>query len=143
VVIGDNTSIGDGTRVGSFCDIGRDVVIGKNCNIQAHATISSSCIIGDNVFIAPNSSLLNDKYPKSDLLTPPQVRDNAVVGGGATILPGVVIGESSVVAAGSVVTRNVQPRTVVVGAPAKAVMTVGDYENKRDKFIKAWRQVEE
>ena len=62
-----DTKIGDGTLIGSFVDLGKDVVLGKNCNIQAHVTISNGCVLGDNVFIAPNSSLLNDKYPKSSL----------------------------------------------------------------------------
>ncbi|MCO7174481.1 hypothetical protein NIA70_20285, partial [[Clostridium] scindens] len=47
-----------------FVDLGKDVTLGKNCNIQAHVTISNGCVLGDDVFIAPNSSLLNDKYPK-------------------------------------------------------------------------------
>ena len=51
-MIGDGTRIDDGTLVGSFCDIGKEVTIGRNCNIQAHATISNGCRIGSNVFIA-------------------------------------------------------------------------------------------
>ena len=70
VVLGNDVKIGDGTKIGSFVDIGKDVKIGKNCIIQAHVTISNGCILGDNVFIAPNSSLLNDKYPKSSFMTP-------------------------------------------------------------------------
>ena len=134
VVIGDNARIGDGTCVGSFCDIGKDVVIGRNCNIQAHVTISNGCKIGDNVFIAPNSSLLNDKYPRSDLLTPPVVEDHAVIGGGVTVLPDVVIGEKSVVGAGSVVTKDVPSRTVVAGVPARAVMGLQEYEAKQKDY---------
>ena len=94
VVIGDNTIIGDGTIIGSFCDLGKNVVLGKNCNIQAHVTISNGCVLGDNVFIAPNSSLLNDKYPKSTFMTPPIIKNGARIGGGVTILPDVTIGEN-------------------------------------------------
>jgi acetyltransferase-like isoleucine patch superfamily enzyme len=141
VVIGDNTKIGDGTLIGSFCDIGKDVVLGKNCNIQAHVTISNGCRLGDNVFIAPNSSLLNDKYPKSQFMTPPIIKDNAVIGGGVTILPDVTIGESAVIGGGSVVTKNVPPRTVLAGDPAKIVMTLEDYEAKRKSFIKSRSKV--
>jgi UDP-2-acetamido-3-amino-2,3-dideoxy-glucuronate N-acetyltransferase len=139
VVIGDNTEIGDETCVASFCDIGKNVVIGKNCNIQAHVTISNGCKIGNNVFIAPNSSLLNDRYPVSSLLTPPIVRDNAVIGGGATILPGLTINEDSIIAAGSVVTKNVPKRVVVKGVPAETVMTIEEYKAKRETFIKMKR----
>jgi acetyltransferase-like isoleucine patch superfamily enzyme len=141
VVIGDDTKIGDGTIIGSFCDIGKNVVVGKNCNIQAHVTISNGCIIGDNVFIAPNSSLLNDKYPKSPLLTPPVIKDGAVIGGGVTVLPDVTVGEKAVIGSGSVVTKNVPPRTVAYGVPAAVVMSLEEYEAKRRGFISARRRV--
>ncbi|MGD0996118.1 MAG: acyltransferase [Candidatus Bathyarchaeia archaeon] len=141
VVIGDNTKIGDGTIIGSFCDIGKNVVLGKNCNIQAHVTISNGCILGNNVFIAPNSSLLNDKYPKSSFMTPPVIKDNVVIGGGVTILPDVTVGEKAVIGGGSVVTKNVPPRTVATGVPATVVMTLEEYEAKRDAFIEARRKV--
>jgi len=137
VVIGDNTKIGDGTCIGSFVDIGKNVTIGKKCNIQAHVTISNECILGDNVFIAPNSSLLNDKYPKSNLLTAPIVKDNVVIGGGVTVLPSVVLGENSVIGGGSVVAASVPPGKVLMGVPAKEVMTKEEYEAKREAFLKA------
>jgi acetyltransferase-like isoleucine patch superfamily enzyme len=135
VVIGDRTKIGDGTNIGSFVDLGKDVVLGKNCNIQAHVTISNGCVLGDDVFIAPNSSLLNDKYPKSSFMTPPTIRDGARIGGGVTILPNITVGEKAVVGGGSVVTKNVEPKTVVAGCPAKKVMTLTQFEAKREKFL--------
>ena len=141
VVIGDGTRIGDGTVIGSFCDIGKNVVIGKNCSIQTHATISNGCKVGDDVFIAPNSSLLNDRYPKSSLLTPPQIEDNAVVGGGVIILPGVTVGKKAVVAAGSVVTKDVPAREVVLGVPAKKTMSLEEYQAKRERYIGQRRSV--
>jgi acetyltransferase-like isoleucine patch superfamily enzyme len=137
VVIGDNTRIGDGARIGSFCDIGRDVVIGKNCILQAQVTISNKCRLGDDVFIGPNSSLLNDKFPHSRCLTPTVVRDNVVIGGCVTVLPNVTVGENSVIAAGSVVTKDIPSETVVRGVPAKTMMTRQEYETKRKMFIKA------
>ncbi|MDI6805941.1 MAG: DapH/DapD/GlmU-related protein [Candidatus Bathyarchaeia archaeon] len=137
VVIGDNTKIGDGTRIGSFCDIGRDVVIGKNCIVQAHVTISNECQLGDNVFIGPNSSLLNDKFPHSRCLTPSIIKSNVVIGGCVTILPNVTVYENSIIAAGSVVTKDVPPMTLVKGVPAKPMMTRQEYENKRKAFIEA------
>jgi len=135
VVIGDNTRIGDGARIGSFCDIGRSVVIDKNCIIHAHVTISNECKIGDNVFIGPNSSLLNDKFPHSGCLTPAMIKDNVVIGGCVTILPNVTVHENSVIAAGSTVTKDVPPNTVVKGIPAKPMMTKQEYETKRKAFI--------
>jgi UDP-2-acetamido-3-amino-2,3-dideoxy-glucuronate N-acetyltransferase len=143
VVIGDGTKIGDGTVVGSFVDIGKNVVLGKNCNIQAHVTISNGCVLGDNVFIAPNTSLLNDKYPKSSFLNPPMIKDGARIGGGVTILPNVTVGEKSVVGGGSIVTKDVPPKTVVAGTPAKKVMSLEEYEAKRDAFIKTQRKAKQ
>ena len=135
VVIGDGTKIGDDTLIGSFVDLGKNVTLGKNCNIQAHVTISNGCVLGDNVFIAPNSSLLNDKYPKCSLLTPPIIKDGAAIGGGVTILPSVTIGEKAVVGGGSVVTKDVKPGTVVAGCPAKVVMSLEQFEAKREAFL--------
>jgi UDP-2-acetamido-3-amino-2,3-dideoxy-glucuronate N-acetyltransferase len=143
VVIGDNTKIGEGTTIGSFVDIGKNVTLGKKCNIQAHVTISNGCILGDNVFIAPNSSLLNDKYPKSSFMTPLIIKDNAIIGGGVTILPSVTVGEKAVVGGGSVVAKDVAARTVVAGAPAKFVMNLDEYEAKRNAFIQAQRKVQQ
>lgn len=137
VVVGDNTTIGDETRIGSFCDIGKDVVIGKNCIIQAQVTISNECKLGNNVFVGPNTSLLNDKFPHSGCLTPSIIKDNVVVGGCVTILPNVTVGENAVVAAGSVVTKDVPPRIVMKGVPAEKMMTKQEYERKRRSFIKA------
>jgi len=142
VVIGDNTKIGDGTIIGSFVDLGKDVVLGKNCNIQAHVTISNGCVLGDNVFIAPNSSLLNDKYPMSGFLSPPKICHGAAIGGGVTILPNVTVGERAVVGGGSVVTKNVPAETVVAGCPAKKVMTLQEFEAKREEFLAEKQRVE-
>ena len=141
VVIGDGTKIGEGTIIGSFCDIGKNVVIGKRCNIQAHVTISNAVVLGDDVFIAPNSSILNDKYPKSTFLSPPVIKDGAAIGGGVTVLPDVTIGEKAVIGGGSVVTKNVPPRTVSCGVPAAVVMSLDEYEAKRKGFIEAKRRV--
>jgi acetyltransferase-like isoleucine patch superfamily enzyme len=137
VVIGDNTKIGDGTCIGSFCDIGKRVIIGQHCSVQAHVTISNECKIGSHVFIGPNSSLLNDKFPHSRSLTPSIVENGVVIGGCVTILPSITVGSNSVVAAGSVVTKNVLPETVVKGIPAKLMMTRKEYETKRKAFIRS------
>lgn len=136
VVIGDNTKIGDGSRIGSFVDIGKDVVIGRDCNIQTHVTISNGCHVGNDVFIAPNSTLLNDKFPVSERLTPPLIEDEAVIGGCAVILPNVKVGEGAVVAAGSLVSKDVDPGIVVKGVPAEPMMTKKEYETKKKAFVK-------
>jgi UDP-2-acetamido-3-amino-2,3-dideoxy-glucuronate N-acetyltransferase len=136
VVIGDNTKIGDNTVIGSFCDIGKDVRIGKDCCLQAHLTISNGCILEDGVFIAPNTSLLNDKYPRSGINSPPTIKKNAVIGGGVIVLPGVTIGEQAVVGGGSVVTANISACTVHKGLPNREIMSLEEYIHKREEFRK-------
>jgi acetyltransferase-like isoleucine patch superfamily enzyme len=141
VVIGDGTKIGDGTLIGSFCDIGKNVVIGKRCNIQAHVTISNGVVLGNDVFIAPNTSILNDKYPKSSFLSPPVIKEGVAIGGGVTVLPDVTVGEKAVIGGGSVVTKNVPPRTVSCGVPAVIIMSLEEYEAKRKSFVEPKRKV--
>jgi maltose O-acetyltransferase len=69
------------------------------------------------------------------LLTPPTIKDGAQIGGGVTILPNVTVGEKAIVGGGSVVSKDVQPKTVVAGCPAKVVMSLEVYEAKREDFI--------
>lgn len=116
--IHSTAKIGAGSKICAFCDIGKYVVIGKNCNIQSHVTVSNKCKIGNNVFIGPNTSLLNDKH-MDGTIEPVIVEDYVKIGGGVVVLPRVRIGERAIVGAGSVVTQNVQPLTVVFGNPAK------------------------
>ncbi len=137
VVIGDGTRIGDNTIVGSFCDIGKSVTIGNNCCLQAHVTLSNGCLLEDDVFIAPNTTLLNDKYPRSGFITAPTVKKGAVIGGGVTVLPNVIIGEKAVVGGGSVVTANIPACKVHKGLPNRQTMDLAEYFRKREEWKRA------
>lgn len=148
--VSQDVEVGDGTRIygrvnlygckigknciiGSFVEIRKTVAIGNNCKIQAFAFIPEGVTIEDNVFIGPHACFTNDKYPRacnrdgslqneSDWkLEKTVVKKGASIGANATILPGITIGENSMVAAGSVVTADVPPNTLVKGSPAKAV----------------------
>ncbi len=136
----ESKQIGNGTKIWAFVHVLPGAVIGSDCNICDFVFIENQVTIGDrttiksgvqiwdgvtigsDVFIGPNVTFSNDKYPKSKnkefelLLT--FVEDNASIGANATILPGISIGANAVIGAGSVVTKNVQPGTTVVGNPA-------------------------
>jgi acetyltransferase-like isoleucine patch superfamily enzyme len=125
--------IGDGTKVGAFVEIQKNAKIGKNVKISSHTFICEGVTIEDNVFIGHNVSFINDKYPRSTnsdgslqheedwKVVPIYVKKGASIGTSATILCGVTIGENAIVGAGSVVTKDVSPNTVVAGVPAKVI----------------------
>lgn len=135
--------IGKGTKVWQFVVILKGAQIGDNCNICAHSLIEGDVIIGnnvtiksgvylwdairieDNVFIGPNASFANDKFPRSkqypDVFQSILIKKGASIGANATILPGLTIGEYAMVGAGAVVTKDIEPYSVVVGNPAKKI----------------------
>lgn len=122
-------SIGDDSRVGTFVEVQRDAVIGKRVRVQSHSFICSGIVIEDDVFISHNVSFINDRYPTAPKAAPPgtwtqestRVCRGATIGTGSVVLCGLTIGEGAVVGAGSVVTRNVPPHTIVAGAPARVL----------------------
>ena len=112
--------IGEKTRIGAFVEIGEGAVVGKNCKIETGAFIPPGTIIGNNVFIGPHATICNSKHPMTgQAFEPVVVEDDAVIGAGAVILPGVRIGYRAVVGAGAVVTKGVLPMQTVYGNPAK------------------------
>jgi len=140
VEIGENTLLGDGAsireqcRIGSYCILGRNVVVNYNTTIgnrtkaMDNAQITGNCTIGDDVFISMMVGTANDNVVRGDFdekrIIGPTIEDSAIIGLGALLLPGVRIGTEAIVAAGSVVTRDVAPRTVVAGVPARFVKTL-------------------
>jgi len=128
--------IGDRTQIGTFVEIQKGAKIGRNCKISSHTFICEGVTIEDNVFIGHSVTFINDRYPRAtspggSLQTdddweciPTLVKKGASIGSGATLLSGVTIGENTIVGAGSVVTRNVPPGTIVAGNPAKALRKI-------------------
>ena len=132
--IGSNLTIGKGCSIGALSHIGRNVTIGDECRIQGCVYIADECVLGKAVFIGPNATLLNDRFPPSgnkELWQPIMVGDNAVIGGGATVVPGCDIGENAVLGAGSVLTKSLPNDEVWAGNPAKYLMSRQDYDAKR------------
>lgn len=114
-VIEDNVSLGTGVIIEGNCEIG------SNVNLQSLVYIPTNSKIGNHVFIGPNAVLTNDKYPPhgGQNLSGPIISDYAAIGANVTILPGIHIGRGSLVAAGSVVTRDVPEKTLAIGSPAR------------------------
>mgnify|MGYP001387197414 CR=1 FL=1 len=126
-------SIGSGTNIGALSHIGRDVTIGEKCKVQGLVYIADGCIIGNEVFIGPNATLTNDRHPPSGgKWSPVVVEDKVVIGANATIVAGVRLCEGCVIGAGSVVTEEVPSGQVWAGNPAKFLMTLEQYESRRD-----------
>ena len=130
--------IGDNSKIGTFVEIQKGTKIGKSCKISSHTFICEGVTIEDNVFVGHNVTFLNDTYPRAtsedgSLQTeddwaciPTLVKKGASIGSSATLLGGIKIGENAIVGAGSVVTRDVPPNTIVAGNPAKVLRMIDD-----------------
>jgi acetyltransferase-like isoleucine patch superfamily enzyme len=129
-------AVGDESKIGAFVEIQKNATVGRRCKISSHTFICEGVTIEDHVFIGHGVTFTNDSYPRAttaggELQTesdwkvePTLVKRGASIGSGATILPNVVIGEGAIVGAGSVVTRDVPPRTIVAGNPARVLRNV-------------------
>ncbi|SFS33870.1 acyltransferase [Marininema halotolerans] len=135
--IGDNVLIGDQALVREKCLIGDDVVIGcqvavenqveigSRTKIQTNAYITAYSRLEEEVFIAPGVTTTNDNFmgrteKRFQLIRGPIIKQGARVGGGAILLPGVVVSTESFIAAGAVVHRDTEPATVYIGVPARS-----------------------
>jgi acetyltransferase-like isoleucine patch superfamily enzyme len=139
VIVGDQTCVRERVVVGDDVVIGRgsfvenDVTIGALTKIQAMAYITAYSTLEDNVFIAPCVVTTNDNFMgrterRHELIKGPTIRRGARIGGGAVLCPGIEIGEDAFVGAGAVVTKDVEPRMLVVGSPARVLRQVADDE---------------
>lgn len=127
--------VGDNTKIGAFVEIQKNAKVGKNCKVSSHTFICEGVTIEDNVFIGHGVTFINDPYPRATsnghLQTEADwkvertlVKKGASIGSGATILSKVTVGENAIVGAGSVVTLDVPPNTIVVGNPAKILRVI-------------------
>ena len=129
-------TIGDNSKIGTFVEIQKNAEIGRNVKVSSHTFICEGVQIEDDVFVGHNVSFINDKYPRATsadgaLQTEADwqvirtvVKRGASIGTSCTILCGVTIGEGAIVGAGSIVTRDVPPYTVVAGNPARILRKV-------------------
>ena len=123
VQIRENASIGDHCILSKDVYIDHGVSIGHRCKIQNSVSVYHGVTVGDDVFVGPNVAFTNDRVPRAFNpdweITPTRIETGASIGANATIVCGVTIGEYAMVAAGSVVTRDVPPYTLVKGNPAR------------------------
>ncbi len=139
VILGDQSCVRERVEIGDDVVLGRgsyienDTTVGALTKIQAEAYITAYSTLEDNVFIAPCVVTTNDNYmgrteKRLSQMRGPTIRRGARVGGGAILCPGVEIGEEAFVGAGAVVTKDVPPRKLVVGSPARVLREVPDEE---------------
>jgi len=126
-------AIGDETKIGAFVEIQKNATVGRRCKVSSHTFICEGVTIEDEVFIGHGVTFINDTYPRATTaggalqtesdwtVEKTLVRTGASIGSGSTILANVVIGERAIVGAGSVVTHDVPPGTVVAGNPARVL----------------------
>ena len=139
VIVGDQACVRERCEVGDEVVIGRgallenEVAVGARTTIQADAYVTRGSVLEEDVFIAPCVVTTNDNFMgrterRHELRKGPTIRRGARVGAGAVLLPGIEIGEEAFVGAGAVVLRDVPPRAVVVGNPARRIRDVPDEE---------------
>ena len=128
--------IGDETKIGAFVEIQKNAKVGRRCKVSSHTFVCEGVAIEDNVFIGHGVTFINDSYPRAttpegELQTESDwhveatvIKRGASIGSGATVLSKVIVGENSIVGAGSVVTRDVPPNVIVAGNPAKILRPV-------------------
>ena len=128
--------IGDESKIGAFVEIQKGVCIGRRVKVSSHTFICEGVTIEDEAFIGHGVMFTNDKYPRAAnadgalqteadwTVMPTLVKRGASIGSNATILCGVTIGERAIVGAGSVVTHDVPPDTIVAGVPAHPIRQI-------------------
>jgi acetyltransferase-like isoleucine patch superfamily enzyme len=130
VVIREENDIGDNFRIWNNSVVDYGCKIGNNVKVHNKVYIAQFTIIEDDVFLAPGVTLANDLHPNcpdsAECMRGPYINKGAQIGINCSILPRVVIGEHSVIGAGSVVTRNIPAGVVAYGNPAQVVCDIGD-----------------
>jgi acetyltransferase-like isoleucine patch superfamily enzyme len=129
--------IGDETKIGSFVEIQRGASIGARCKISSHSFICDGVTIEDEVFVGHGVMFINDREPRAAnpdgsqqgeadwTMIPTRICKGASLGSGAVIMCGVTVGAGAMIGAGAVVTRDVAPKTIVAGVPARLFRQAG------------------
>ncbi len=138
VQIRENAVIGENCIVSKDVYIDHTVTIGDRCKIQNSVSVYHGVTIGNDVFVGPNACFTNDRVPRAFnadwKITPTFVKDGVSIGANSTLICGITVGEYAMVAAGSVVTRDVEPYTLVMGNPARPVARIDKAGNKVEEL---------
>lgn len=130
VTIREKTSVGDNVSIGTLSDIQGNCKIGNYVRLHSNVHIGQLSTIDDFVWIFPYVVLTNDPTPPSENFVGVHIKSFAIVATSALIMPGLEIGQDSLVAGGAIVTKNVEPFNVVAGNPAKPISDVRMIKNK-------------
>jgi len=137
VLVRECNQIGNHVSIGTHSIVEHDVIIGNNVRIHSNVFIPEYSVLEDDVWIGPGAIFTNARYPRSihvkDNLVGPTIKKGAIIGAGAIILPGVIVGENALVGAGAVVLKDVPAGKVVVGNPARIVNSknsITDYKKE-------------
>ncbi len=134
--------IGDNSKIGTFVEVQKGAKIGRNCKISSHTFICEGVTVEDDVFVGHNVTFINDPYPRSTneggqlqtekdwVCIPTLVKRGASIGSSATLMCGITVGERAIIGAGSVVTKDVPPETIVAGNPARIMRKINEERKK-------------
>jgi acetyltransferase-like isoleucine patch superfamily enzyme len=121
VTVREKTIAGAGFQIGTLSEIQGDCVVGDYVRFQSNVFVGKKTTIGNFVWILPYVVLTNDPTPPSNVLIGCTIEDYATIAAASVVLPGVIVGHHSLVAAQACVTKNVPPNMVVAGVPASVV----------------------
>jgi len=133
VTIRENTEMGNNCSVGTLSDIQGFTKFGNYCRLHSNVHICQKAVIGNFVFFYPYVVLTNDPTPPSEVCVGPTIGDYSQITTGSLIMPGIKIGENCLIAAGSVVTRDVEDFSLVLGVPAQKKCDIRDIKSRDDK----------
>ena len=139
VTIREDSVLGNNCSVGTLSDIQGKVRIGNFVRMHSNVHIGMLTTIKDYVWIFPYSVVTNDLYPPMDRLTGCTIEEYALITTGSILLPGVKVGKNAMVAAGAVVSKDVEEEALVMGVPAKQRGLVTDIRDENGEAVYPWK----
>lgn len=139
VTVRENSVIGDCCSIGTLGDIQGDVKIGNFVRIHSNVFVCELTVIKDYVWLLPNVVITNDKYPPMNTCQGCIISEYAIISANAILLPGVKIGKNVLIAAGSIVSKDVKDEAFIRGLPSKEVGNVREIKGENNESIYPWK----